>query len=103
MVVFVELLRVGADYYNNNPEVAKEKNQAIVEGSKYIKDGAKQLFKQLMDGLNNAYNWTKHMRLLRWLSMKWRSISVLSVLHRNITAQHLIVIQSQLWIDQQLW
>lgn len=56
MVVFVELLRVGADYYNNNLEVAKEINQAIIEGSKYIKDGAKQLFKQLMDGLNNAYN-----------------------------------------------
>lgn len=56
MVAFVELLRVGVDYYNSNPEVAKEINQAIVEGSKYIKDGAKQLFKQLMEGINNAYN-----------------------------------------------
>lgn len=56
MVAFVELLRVGVDYYNSNPEVAKEINQAIVEGSKYIKDGAKQLFKQLVEGLNYAYN-----------------------------------------------
>lgn len=67
MVAFVELLRVGVDYYNSNPEVAKEINQAIVEGSKYIKDGAKQLFKQLVEGLNYAYNWTKHL----WDGSAW--------------------------------